>query len=463
MLTSSSQSRQNDESGGGSLEPDALLRSGTMYGDGDLVGVVVTDEPRFLVSPGPPLSGELTVCGAKNSVLKLMVATLLAEGEHVLDNVPDITDVHAMAELLRSVGQRVEVDPTRSQVIVWTPPSSELKPIASYEHVVRLRASIVALGALLARCGRVEIALPGGDDFGQRPVDYHVDALRAMGATITTDHGVITASAPKLVGCRVVLEFPSHTATDNLLMAAVLADGHTTIDNAAREPEVLDLAEMLTKMGAQIRGAGTSTIEVDGVERLYPQRHRVLPDRVEAASYMAAVAVAGGNVYLRDAQVRHMETLLRKVTRLGVTVEPDDQGIRVISSGSLVGVDVATLPYPGVATDYQPLIVTMLSVASGVSVVTENLYAGRFRYIDELHRLGADITTDGHHVVIRGVPRLSGAQVRAVDIRAGVALVVAGLVADGQTEIYGIEHIERGYQSIHTRLASLGAQVERVG
>jgi UDP-N-acetylglucosamine 1-carboxyvinyltransferase len=423
----------------------------------------MTDEPRFLVSPTSSLRGDLTVCGAKNSVLKLMVATLLAEGVHVLENVPDITDVRAMAELLRSVGQSVEIDSSRSQVVFETPPPTELKPIASYEHVVRLRASIVALGALLVRCGRVEIALPGGDDFGQRPVDYHIDALRTMGATITTNHGVISAVAPLLTGSRVVLEFPSHTATDNLLMAAVLAKGHTTIENAAREPEVLDLADMLTEMGARIEGAGTSKIEIDGVETLSPCRHRVIPDRVEAASYMAAVAVAGGSVYLRDARVRHMETLLRKLTRLGVSVDPDEEGIRVTSSGSLVGVDVATLPYPGVATDYQPLIVTMLAVASGVSVVTENLYAGRFRYIDELLRLGADITTDGHHVVIRGVSRLSGAQVRAVDIRAGVALVVAGLVADGETEIFGIEHIERGYQSIHTRLTSLGAQIQRIG
>lgn len=420
-------------------------------------------EPRFIIRPSGPLEGEIRVKGAKNSVLKLMVATLLAEGTHVLENVPDITDVHIMSELLESMGASVQFERARSTLYISVPKTSEITPVASYELVMKIRASIVVLGALLGRCGRAELAQPGGDDFGQRPVDYHIEGLTSLGATFKEEHGYISASCLNLTGSRVVLEFPSHTATDNLLMASVMAQGRTVIENAAREPEVIDLADMLVSMGAKISGAGTSHIEVEGVETLRPAHHRVIPDRVEAASYIAAVAVSGGRVTLLNARVNHMDMLLRKVGALGVTFEMNGEGLQVSSCGKLTAVDVATLPYPGVATDYQPLIVTMLAVASGVSVVTENLFSGRFRYIEELRRMGANISTEGHHVVVRGVPRLSGARVRASDIRAGVALVIAGLVAEGETEVIGIEHIERGYERIHERLASLGAQVERVG
>ena len=328
-------------------------------------------------------------------------------------------------------------------------------PEAPYELVEKMRASVVVLGPLLARAGRASVALPGGDDFGTRPIDIHLHGLSSLGAEFETVHGNIEGRVPggpgtPLVGQRVVFEYPSHTATDNLLMAATLAKGTTVIENAAREPEVSDLATFLTRMGARIRGAGTSRIEVDGVDELRPgaEAHRVISDRVVAATLFAAVGMAGGEVTVEDARVDHMDMLIRKMGEIGVTVTQTPDGLTAQASGRLHSVDVATLPYPGVATDYKPFMVTMLSVADGVGIVTENLFSGRFRYVDELRRMGADIRTEGHHAVVRGVPRLSGAPVRAPDLRAGAALVLAGMVADGETVVSGAGHIDRGYAGI---------------
>jgi UDP-N-acetylglucosamine 1-carboxyvinyltransferase len=415
---------------------------------------------RIVVEPSGPLSGTVRAGGAKNSALKLMVACLLAEGRTVLSNVPDIDDVETMAEVLRAVGARVErLD--GGDLAVTTPPASGLVPAAPYELVERMRASVVVLGLLLARCGEVRLPLPGGDDFGDRPIDFHVNGLGAMGARFESSHGEVRGVVPggRLVGTRVVLEYPSHTATDNLLMAAVLAKGTTVIENAAKEPEVSDLAAMLNAMGAVVRGAGTSRIEVEGVDELHPTRHTVVPDRVVAATYLAAVGMAGGEVTVADARPDHMEMLLRKVQQMGVATDMGPHGLRAAASGRLAAADVATLPYPGVATDYSPLLVAMLTVADGVGILTENLFSGRFRYVEELRRMGADIRTEGHHAVVRGVPRLSGAPVRAPDIRAGVALVLAGLVADGETVVSGAHHIGRGYEDLPGALRSLGARV----
>jgi UDP-N-acetylglucosamine 1-carboxyvinyltransferase len=420
----------------------------------------VTDTSVFVVRPSGPLFGSVNIKGAKNSVLKLMAATLLAEGTHHLHNVPDITDVKIVAELLRRCGVSVSFA-GEGHVIIEVPATERIVPRASLELVSKIRASVVVMGPLLARCNWVELAQPGGDDFGSRPIDYHIEGFSALGATFSERDGYLFGRTEGLTGSRVVLEFPSHTATDNILMAAVLAEGRTVIENAAREPEVIDLASMLISMGADIRGAGTSRIEVQGVPKLSPADHWVIPDRVEAASFLAAVAVAGGEVFLRGAREDHMEMLLRKVASVGVHIETTPQGILAKSEGKLKAVDVSTLPYPGVATDYQPLVVTMLSVADGTSVVSENLFSGRFRYVEELRKMGADIFTDGHHVVIRGTPRLKGARVQASDIRAGVALVVAALVADGETEISGVRHIDRGYERIEERLRALGADIER--
>ncbi len=415
-----------------------------------------------MVRPAGPLRGTVAAGGAKNSALKLMAACLLAEGRSVLSNVPRIADVDTMAKVLRSMGAGVErLDD--GDVVVTTPPSEDLVPSGPYEVFERMRASVVVLGLLLARCGAVRVPLPGGDDFGARPIDFHINGLTAMGARFESSHGEVRGSVPdgRLVGTRVVLEYPSHTATDNLLMAAALAKGTTVIENAAKEPEVADLATMLVEMGAGVHGAGTSRVEVEGVDELRPARHRVVPDRVVAATYLAAVGMAGGEVTVADARPEHMEMVLRKVNQMGVDTEMTPEGLRACAEGRLAAADVATLPYPGVATDYSPLLVAMLTVSDGVGILTENLFSGRFRYVEELRRMGADIRTEGHHAVVRGVPRLSGASVGAPDIRAGVALVLAGLVAERETLVSGAHHIDRGYQDLVGALRSLGADVER--
>ena len=389
-----------------------------------------------------------------------MVACLLAEGRTVLSNVPRIDDVDSMADVLRAVGAQVE-RLGNGDVAVTTPPAGDLRPVAPYELVERMRASVVVLGLLLARCGEVQMPLPGGDDFGDRPIDFHVNGLTAMGARFESSHGEVRGHVDggRLVGTKVVLEYPSHTATDNLLMEAALAKGTTVIENAAKEPEVSDLAALLCDMGAVVRGAGTSRIEVEGVDELHPTEHTVVPDRVVAATYLAAAGMTGGDVTVADARPDHMEMLLRKVNLMGVVTEMGPNGLRATASARLVAADVATLPYPGVATDYSPLLVAMLTVADGVGILTENLFSGRFRYVEELRRMGADIRTEGHHAVVRGVPRLSGAPVRAPDIRAGVALVLAGLVAEGETVVSGAHHIGRGYEDLVGALGELGAQV----
>lgn len=414
---------------------------------------------RFRVRSGPPLSGTVRVGGAKNSVLKLMAACLLAQGRHRLTNVPRIVDVDIMAELLGAMGVSSSREGADS-LVVDVP--AEPTPQAPYELVERMRASVVVLGPLLARLGRATVSLPGGDDFGNRPIDFHLRGLEAMGTSFTSAHGYVDGRAGRLIGARIVLEFPSHTTTDNLLMAATLAKGTTIIENAAREPEVSDLAAYLNRMGAQVSGAGTSRIVVEGVESLAPAEHRVVPDRVEAATFLAAVGMAGGEVMVEGARAEHMDMLLTKLGAMGVCISATPSGLLASAAGRLQSVDVSTLPYPGVATDYKPLIVTLLSVAEGAAIVTENLYPGRFRYVDELRRMGADIRTEGHHAVVSGVPRLSGAKVRAPDIRAGAALVLAGLRADGETVISRADHVDRGYEDLAGKLASLGADVTRL-
>ena len=424
----------------------------------------------FVVHPSGPLGGIVRAGGAKNSSLKLMAACMLAEGRHVLSGVPRILDVEIMAEVLGALGVRTERRPRSGadpgDLVIDTP--AELLPHAPYELAERLRASVVVLGPLLARAGEARIPLPGGDDFGSRPIDIHLQGLSMLGAEFETVHGNIqgrvpSAPARRLAGARVVFEYPSHTATDNLIMAAVLAEGTTVIENAAREPEVADLAELLVSMGAVIRGAGTSHVEVDGVAELHPAGapHSVVPDRVVAATFLAGTGLAGGEVIVSDARPDHMDSLLRKMSAMGLGIEHLPEGLRATSKRRLRSVDIATLPYPGVATDYKPFLVTMLSVADGVGIVSENLFSGRFRYVDELRRMGADIRTEGHHAVVRGVHRLSGAPVRATDLRAGAALVLAGLVADGETVVAAATHVDRGYEDLAGKLRSLGADVTR--
>ena len=422
---------------------------------------------RFVVTPNGPLAGSVRAGGAKNSVLKLMAACLLAEGRHVLANVPRITDVDTMADVLRAMGVTVERG-ADDELLVDVP--ATVVPEAPLALVERIRASVVVLGPLLARTGQARVGLPGGDDFGPRPIDMHLAALSALGATFKTSEeaveGVVTSvdgGRPRLMGTTVVLDYPSHTGTDNVLMAAALAKGVTVIENAAREPEVCDLVAFLQSMGAKITGAGTSRLVVEGVETLTPATHRVITDRLVVATFLVAAGLTGGDVLVEDGRPEHMEVLLRKLSCAGIQVSSGPDGLRARRdpSGQLRAVDVATLPFPGFATDYKPLIVTLLTVADGVGIVTENLFFGRFRYVDELRRMGADIRTEGHHAVVRGVERLSGATVRAVDVRAGAAMVLAGLVADGETIVTDAYHVDRGYEDFDGRLTALGAKVLR--
>ena len=404
------------------------------------------------------LSGTVRVSGAKNSVLKIMAASLLAPGQYVLNNVPHIADVRLMANLLETMGASIshQKDVMRIEI------PEEMTPIAPYELVERMRASIVVLGPLLARFGKAKVSVPGGDDFGHRPIDMHLKGLEELGASFTSSHGYIEGEAKRLVGGKVLLNFPSVGATENLLMAATLAQGTTVIENAAREPEIADLVNFLNSMGAQITGEGTSTIQIEGVDHLSPIEHTVIPDRIEAATYMAALGMTGGQIVIEEARLEHMEMLVEKLNEMGIDINQVDRGVSVCVSKRLRSIDLATLPYPGVATDYKPFMVALLSISDGVGIVTENIFAGRFRYVDELIRMGADIRAEGHHAVVRGVERLSGAPVRAPDIRAGAALDLAGLAADGETLVGTANHIERGYQNLVGNLNSLGAKIELV-
>ena len=421
---------------------------------------------------GSPLSGAIRVGGAKNSVLKLMAAAIMAEGSYALTNVPDIVDVRIMSDLLAALGLQVDLVPADGLDAGGVPGPAALRIVrppdvrteAPYELVERIRASIVVLGPLLGRCGEARVSMPGGDDFGARPIDMHLKGLEALGARFELRHGYLEGHTDGLRGASITLEFPSVGATENILMAAVHAKGTTVLDNAAREPEIADLCHFLNAMGAQIDGVGSSTVVVHGVEPggLRPADHRVVADRVEAATYLAALAVAGGDLTLHDAHLSHMGMLVTKLDEMGMTVTDTGSGLWAKAPDRLRSVDVATLPYPGVATDYKPLVTAMLAVADGVGIVTENLFAGRFRYVEELVRMGADVRTDSHHAVVRGVPRLSGAPVRAHDIRAGASLVVAGLAADGETVISAAHHIDRGYENIVGKLASVGADIERL-
>jgi len=415
----------------------------------------------LLVSPNGPLHGEVYAFGAKNAILKEMAACLLATGTHTLRNVPNITDVDIMIELLEALG--CSASKVESHVVtISVPESDSIHPYAPAHLFEAMRASIVVLGPLLARCGQASMALPGGDDFGGRPINFHTDGLSAMGASFTSGEAAIVATTKgtRLRATRVTLEYPSHTATDNLLMAAVLADGRSVIDNAAREPEVEDLGRQLIAMGAKIEGLGTSRLTIDGVSELSPADHTVVTDRVVTATYLATALITGGEVRVVDAHPEHMEMLLKKLGAFGGVIDSSGEGVSAKGPVRLKACDVATLPYPGVATDYKPLLTAMLSVAEGTSVVTENLFVGRFRYVDELNRLGADISTEGHHAVVRGVAKLTGTTVRATDIRAGAALVLAGLVATGETTVEGIEHVHRGYDDFENRLKALGAKVQ---
>ena len=410
---------------------------------------------------GARLAGTVEVVGAKNSVLKLMAAALLAPGRTTLTNLPDISDVLIMHELLQRLGCGVEVasDGSTDRVVISVPdvPNHE----APYELVRKIRGSICVLGPLLARTGRARVALPGGDAIGSRPLDMHIAGLERMGAEVRVEHGFIVAEAAELRGATIWFDFPSVGATENVLMAAVLAKGTTVIDNAAREPEIVDLCRMLVSMGAEIDGIGTSTLSITGVDGLRPTRHHAVADRIVAGTWAMAAVATRGDVVIRNGNADHLEIALDKLVQAGAEVDVRADGFAVSMDRRPKSFDVVTLPYPGLATDLQPQAIALLSVADGTAMITENLFEARFMFCDEIARMGADVRTDGHHAVVRGTERLSGAPVRATDIRAGVGLVIAGLVADGVTEIAEVHHIDRGYVRLEEQLRGLGADVVR--
>jgi UDP-N-acetylglucosamine 1-carboxyvinyltransferase len=415
---------------------------------------------RFRVVGGTSLAGEALVVGAKNSALKLMAGALLATGRTHLSNVPAILDVTIMAELLRRLGCTVDYDPDAGVVSIDVPET--IMHRADYELVRALRASICVLGPLVARCGRAEAAIPGGDAIGSRGLDLHTSGLEVLGASVHVTHGYLIAEASSgLHGGDIRLGFPSVGATENLLMAAVLAKGQTKVSNAAREPEIVDIAAFLGKMGARIEGAGTSVIEVEGVSALTPVSHEVVPDRIAAGTWAFAAATTGGDVEVVGAVPGHLAVALDLLADAGSDITTTDRGFRVDGSGRRSAFDVATLPYPGFPTDLQPFALTYNAVARGSAMVTENVFEARLRTVQELARLGADARVDGHHVMLHGVDRLSGAPVQASDIRSGAALVIAGLVADGVTTVGRAFHIDRGYAGFAEALRRLGADVTR--
>jgi UDP-N-acetylglucosamine 1-carboxyvinyltransferase len=414
----------------------------------------------FVVRAGSPLSGTVRVPGAtKNAGLKQMAAALLAPGVTVLRNVHRVLDLEAMLDVMRAIGATVEWTGDSELTIDASGP---LKPEAPYELVTRMRASINVLGPLLARCREARVAMPGGDNIGSRKLDMHFRGLQAMGAELDVVHGFIEARCETLGGTRIVLDFPSVGATENLLTAAVLAKGTTVLDNAAREPEITDLAAFLNRMGAQVRGAGTSTIEVEGVDGLTPVQNEIMGDRIEAGTLLMACGVAGGELTIEGTRMEHLEMVALKLGEMGLRVSPTPDGLWARCDERLRAVDVATLPYPGFATDFMPLVVALLTTADGSAIVTENVFDNRFGFVNELVRMGADIRNEGRHAVVRGVDRLSGAPVRAQDVRAGAALVVAGLAADGETTVLDPFHVDRGYPDLAGQLRKLGAEVRRV-
>ena len=413
---------------------------------------------RFRIVGGMPLHGQVTVTGAKNSVLKLMAASLLAPGKTIIRNVPAIADVEIMSELLTRLGCTVESSVGMLTIDVPVVPDHR----ADYDLVRKMRASINVLGPLVARVGEAEVALPGGDAIGSRGLDFHIKGLEVLGAKAHIEHGYVIAKAPKgLIGAPIDLDFPSVGATENIMTAAVLARGVTTIDNAAREPDIVDLGEFLISMGAKIQGLGSSVITITGVEKLSPTDHTTVADRIITGTWAFAVTMTGGDISILGARPEHLELPLEKLASSGAVITSIENGIRVRMNQRPQSIDVATLPYPGFPTDLLPMVIALNSIADGHSLVTENVFESRFMFVNELIRLGAQINVDGHHASITGVNQLSGAPVEAHDIRAGAGLILAALVADGETTVDQAFHVDRGYPNFTEQLQGLGAKVTR--
>lgn len=415
--------------------------------------------PKILVRKSEPLKGTVKVSGAKNSVLPILVASLLSEGKVILEDIPRLSDVENITELLMSLGAKV-VKNTDGTIEIDSREISSCE--APYELIKKMRASFLVIGPLLARMGRAKVALPGGCAIGARPVDLHLKGLTALGANIELGHGYVEATATQLKGNRIYLDFPSVGATQDIMMAACLAQGQTIIENAAEEPEIVDLANFLNSMGAKVRGAGTDTIKIQGVKSLGGTRHSIIPDRIEAGTYMIAAAITNGDVTINNVLPNHLKPMIAKLKECGVEVTENEDSLRVNATNGLKSVDVKTMPYPGFPTDMQAQFMALLTVANGTSVVIESVFENRFMHVCELNRMGANIKIEGHSAVVQGASNLEGAQVKATDLRAGAALILAGLVAEGVTEISDIYHIDRGYVDIESKLRNLGANIERV-
>ncbi len=416
---------------------------------------------KIVIEGGLPLRGTVDVSGAKNAALPIIAAALLAEGDHAVRNVPDLADVRTLGRLLGHMGCAVERRAGRREVGVRVP--AAVKAEAPYELVKTMRASVVVLGPLVARWGKARVSLPGGCAIGARPIDQHLKGLAALGAEIRLEHGYVEASAPRgrLQGAIFTFDGQTVTGTENVMMAAALAKGHTVLRNCAREPEVADLAGALVRMGARIEGAGTDEIRIDGVEALRPLDHAVIPDRIEAGTFLVAGALPGGDVTVRGCVPAHLEALVEKLRAVGAEVRPVEGGLRVVGDGRPRPLDVRTAPHPGFPTDMQAQLMVLLCLAHGSSRITETVFENRFMHVQELQRLGADITVEGKVAVVRGVPALSGAPVMASDLRASAALVLAGLAAQGTTEVLRVYHLDRGYERIEEKLAPLGARIRR--
>ncbi len=415
---------------------------------------------KLIITGGAPLSGDVRIAGAKNAALPILAATLLAEGPVTIGNVPHLHDITTTMELLGHMGVQLVVD---ERLCIETDTSTIRDFHAPYELVKTMRASILVLGPLLARYGRADVSLPGGCAIGSRPVNLHIEGLRAMGANIEVENGYIRASAKRLKGARLVMDVVTVTGTENLMMAATLADGETVIENAAREPEVVDLADCLNKMGARISGAGSDTIVIEGVDRLVGTHYDVLPDRIETGTYLVAAAITGGRIRVRDTQPALVEAITHKLREAGAEIELGEDWISLDMHGRRPrAVDIHTAPYPAFPTDMQAQFTALNCVAEGVGTITETVFENRFMHVQEMQRMGANIKLEGNTAIIAGVERLTGAPVMATDLRASASLVLAGLVADGETIVDRIYHIDRGYENIEEKLAGLGAQIRRV-
>ena len=414
---------------------------------------------QYVVKGGNPLYGEVEVGGAKNAALAILAAAIMTDETVTIDNLPNVRDINVLLQAIEEIGAKVErVDVHKVKIN-----GSYIKDVnVDNEFIRKIRASYYLIGALLGKYKRAAVALPGGGDMGSRPIDLHIKGFRSMGATVDIAHGIVSAEAEKLVGTHIYLDKVSVGATINIMMAAAMADGKTVVENAAKEPHVVDVANFLNSMGANIRGAGTDVIRIVGVEKLHKTEYSVIPDQIEAGTFMFAVAATGGNVLVKNVIPKHLEATTAKLVEVGCKVEEYDDAVRVISDGNLKSTQVTTLPYPGFPTDMQPQMAVLLAIADGTSTVTESIFENRFKYVDELTRMGANIKVEGNIAIISGVSKYTGARVNAPDLRAGAALVIAGLAGEGITVVDDIYYIQRGYETLEIKLRGIGAEIEKV-